>query len=135
MIFNTTLKNKKIERQIDELAGPSYSFLERIKMRGNGSGRMIIEKMSKGIYDSVNGHAGVHFTNMEQRPKGVLMYLERNTTKFTWVIPFHHLAEFRGNSYNIHAQGEFVNLKMNTVFPHNSYFITRMNRLKREYMY
>ena len=94
-------------------------------MRGNGSSRMIIEEMSKGIHDAITGHAGVHFTNIEQRPQGILLYLERNTTKFTWVIPFHHLAIFKGDTFNIHAQGEYVNLKISTVFPHNEGFFLR----------
>ena len=134
MFYNTSYRNKSIDKEIDGHLGESYGLIKTFQLRGKGSGRMLIEEMSQKLFDSLDGHAGMHFTNIEQRPKGILLFFKRNTSEFTWAVPFHHLSVFKTKTYNIHAQGQYVKLRLSTVFPYNEKFLKRMLKFRNDYM-
>ena len=46
MLFNTTYKNKDYSKESALSVGPPYSLFKKIKMRGVGSSRLIIEELS-----------------------------------------------------------------------------------------
>ena len=46
MIYNTTYHNEDYLQQSKEVVGKAFSFLERLKMGGIGSGRLMIAEIS-----------------------------------------------------------------------------------------
>ena len=47
MLRNVSYKNDNIKNEIDDLIGNSYSFFEKIKKGGVGSGKLLITKANK----------------------------------------------------------------------------------------
>ena len=56
MLRNVSYKNDNIKNEIDDLIGNSYSFFEKIKKGGVGSGKLLITKANKEIENLIIFH-------------------------------------------------------------------------------
>ena len=54
MLYNISYKDPKIEREINELVGKSYSLIENLKKGGIGSPKLFITRCSAAIYDLIH---------------------------------------------------------------------------------
>lgn len=48
------------------------------------------------------------FGSIELRPKGIVLYLFKNTICVAWLIPFHQLILYKTETWGIHASGNFI---------------------------
>ena len=87
-IFKTSYYNKEIERKINNLAGKSYSFLDRIKMKGIGSKRLEVFKASKEIQLALNAEHYITLVSLEIRPKALMVYFRKKIDNYTCVFPY-----------------------------------------------
>ena len=133
MILNTTLSNKENDQIINDLVGNSFSFLQKVKMKGVGSKRMIIEQVSPNMSSMLNKVADINYANIELRPKGILILINQGLKNFTWVIPYYQLVIYKTNGASIHAQGRFVNFRNNKTFKENKSFFNKMLNEKVKY--
>lgn len=90
-LYSTSYKDKKQAREINELVGESYSFLDRIRMGGIGSKRLEIESATEHFNEVLNASHYQTLVSLEIRPKGVLVYFRRRLDNFTAVYPFEEL--------------------------------------------
>ncbi len=111
MILNTTYTNKDNDATIDNLVGKPYSFLTKLRMKGIGSGRMIIDKVSPKLERALLNGPDINYANIELRPKGILVRITRRLDNFTWIIPYYQLYTYMTNGLSIHGQGEFLHFK------------------------
>ena len=88
MIFDTTLENKDNEALITDIVGHRFSFFESIKMKGVGSKRMIVDKLSPNLNYISNITSDINYANIELRKKGILIHITKGLKNFTWAIPF-----------------------------------------------
>lgn len=130
MILNTTYTNKDNEATIDNLVGKPYSFLTKLQMKGIGSGRMIIDKVSPKLERALLNGPDINYANIELRPKGVLVRITRRLDNFTWIIPYYQLYTYMTNGLSIHGQGEFLHFKNDRFLKNNKDFIRKMLNLK-----
>ena len=133
MILETTHSNKKNIELINDLVGKPFKMLERIKLKGIGSKRMIIQKVSPNLNNYLNTVADVNYANIELRPGGILILINKGLRNFTWVIPYYQLVIYKSNGSSIHAQGRFINFKNNILLKENKGFIKKMIELKIKY--
>lgn len=126
MILNSTYQNKDHKQLINDLVGKPFSFLESIKMRGVGSKRMIIKDVSPNLKTYLNKVSDINYANIELRKKGILVYINKGLQNFTWVIPYYQLVIFKSNGSSVHAQGKFVQFKINKTFKENKKFFDKM---------
>ncbi|TYB72630.1 hypothetical protein ES676_10675 [Bizionia saleffrena] len=126
MLFNTTYKNKDNLKTIDKMVGNSYGFLERIKLKGTGSKRMIIEEVSPNLRPIINRVSDINYASIELRSKGILIYITKGLSNFTWVIPFYQLVIYKTNGTSIHAQGKYIHFKNNITFKENKRFFDKL---------
>ena len=134
MIYETTRKNKEADREIINTLGEPFTIIERIKMKGNGCRRMIVESASHDIWDFISGHPGIHYSSIELRPKGVIIYFKHVLRDISWIIPWWQLSVFKSSTYNIHGGGNFVKFKMDKNYLHNEKFLSRMLEMRNKYM-
>ena len=132
VIYNTTYNNKEAEATIDDLIGKRYTFIESIKLKGTGSKRMMIEDVSIGFKKIINAVNDINYGNIEIRSKGILVYINKGLTNYSWAIPFYQLHIYKTNGYSIHAHGNFVRFKTNTLYVENKRFLDRISQLKAE---
>lgn len=133
MILNTTHTDPKHKQIIADLVGESYTLVQRLKMKGVGSKRMIIDEVSPNMQTMMNLVDDLNYANMELRPKGVLVMINKGLKNFTWIIPFYQLVIYKTNGSSIHAQGRYVHFRDNTTFRENKKFFDRLLDEKVKY--
>jgi hypothetical protein len=130
LILDTTHNNKEYKAIIIDLIGKPYSFMESIKIGGVGSKRMIIENVSPNLQQYLNIIADINYANIEMRPSGILLYINKGLRNYTWIIPFYQLVIYKTNGISIHAQGKFVHFKNNKTFRENKTFMDKLFNAK-----
>jgi len=132
MILNSTHTDKKNGELINSMIGSKYSFWESIKLKGVGSKRMIIEEVSKHFKGNLNLVSDVNYSNIELRPDGILLHINKGLKNFTWIIPYYKLHIYRTNGFSIHAEGKFIRFKNNTLLKENKSFLDKLANFKIE---
>ena len=131
-IHDTTHQTKEINKLINDEMGKPYSFIERIKMRGTGSSRMIVECFSNDLDYLNNKLSDTQYANIELRPRGIIVRINKSYNTFAWTIPFYYLSIFNDKFLTIHSQGSFVKFKK-VSWKHNKKFIQKIIQLKGEF--
>lgn len=130
MILNTTYTNKENDATIDNMVGKPYSFFMKLRMKGIGSGRMVIDKVSPKLERALLNGPDINYANIELRPKGILVRITRRLDNFTWIIPYYQLYTYMTSGLSIHGQGEFVHFRNDRFLKNNKKFIRKMLDLK-----
>ena len=133
MILNTTHYNKEHKSTIADLVGSEFSLVQKLKLKGVGSKRMIIDDVSPNMKSMMNIVSDINYGNIELRPKGVLIMINQGLKNFTWVIPFYQLVIYKTNGSSIHAQGRFVHFRDNKTFKENKKFFGKLLDAKVKY--
>lgn len=133
MILNTTHYNKEHKSTIADLVGSEFSLVQKLKLKGVGSKRMIIDDVSPNMKSMMNIVSDINYGNIELRPKGVLIMINQGLKNFTWVIPFYQLVIYKTNGSSIHAQGRFVHFRNNKTFKENKKFFDKLLDAKVKY--
>ena len=130
MLLNTTYTNKDHDAQINSLVGRPFGLLKRLKMKGIGSGRMVIDKVSPNLEKVILNGPDLNYANIELRPSGILVRITRRLDNFTWIIPYYQLYTYLTNGLSIHAQGRFITFRNDRFLKSNKKFIKKMMELK-----
>jgi len=133
MVLDTTYKNKEHENLINDLVGKRFSFLQSLKMKGIGSKRMVIDDVSANMKTYTNTISDVNYANIELRPSGILIMINKGLKNFTWIIPYYQLVIYKTNGSSIHAQGRFINFRNNNTFKENKFFFDKLLDKKIEH--
>ena len=116
MIFTTTHTNKEAKNLTNDLLGFPFTFYQSFKMGGIGSKRMIIEETSQNLSNYLNKVSDVNYANIELRPGGIIVLLNKGLNNYSWVIPYRQLVIYKTNRLTIHAQGKYISFKNNKLF-------------------
>jgi len=81
----------------------------------------------------VNTVAAVNYANLELRPLGVLIRINKGLQNYTWIIPYYQLVIYKTNGSSIHAQGKFIKFRQNTTFRENKAFFDKLLDEKVKY--
>ncbi|MGC1631788.1 MAG: hypothetical protein WA749_06720 [Gelidibacter sp.] len=133
MILDTTHTNKSHNALINDLVGKPFSFIQAFKMKGIGSKRMIIEEVSANMKPYLNKTAAISYANLELRPFGILIRINKGLQNYTWVIPYYHLVIYKTNGSSIHAQEKFIKFRKNITFRENKAFFDKLINQKVNY--
>mgnify|MGYP003635951816 FL=1 len=132
MIFTTTYSNREAKELINDLLGVPYTFIQSLKMGGIGSKRMIIEEVSENIGSFLNKVSDINYGNIELRPNGIIVMINKGLQNYSWAIPYRQLVIYKTNGLSIHAQGKFIRFTDNKTFKENKNFFKKMLELKAE---
>lgn len=133
MVLDTTYYNKDHKQLIDDLVGSSFSLMQRIKMNGVGSKRMIVDEVSPNMAHLMNLVSDINYANIELRPNGILIMVNKGLKNFTWVIPYYQLVLYKTNGASIHSQGRYIHFKPNKTFKENKKFFDKLLNEKVKY--
>jgi hypothetical protein len=133
MVLNTTHFNKEHKQIINDLVGAPYSFMQKLRMSGVGSKRMIVDEVSPNMQSMMNTVSDLNYANIELRPKGILIMINKGLKNFTWIIPFYQLVIYKSNGSSIHAQGKYIHFRNNRTFKENKKFFDRLMDEKVKY--
>jgi hypothetical protein len=130
LILDSTHTNKAHKQLIADLVGNQFSLLQSIKMGGIGSNRMMIENVGPNMKQYVNKVSAINYANIEMRPSGILLFINKGLQTFTWIIPYYQLVIFKVDGISIHAQGRFIHFRNNTSFQENKSFFDKVLEVK-----
>jgi len=133
MILNSTHTSKTNTKMINDLVGKPFSIIERLRLKGIGSKRMVIEKVSLNLKQYLNSIADINYANIELRPTGILIHINKGLQNFTWALPYYQLVIYKTNGSSIHGQGKFIHFKNNMLLTENRGFFKKMMDLKIRY--
>ncbi|MFD0990936.1 hypothetical protein ACFQ1R_12580 [Mariniflexile jejuense] len=133
MILDTTYSNKVNIELINDLVGKPYSIIKSIRMKGIGSKRMIIEEVSPNMKQYINVVDDASYANIELRPLGILIRINKALKNYTWVIPYYQLVIYKTNLRSIHAQGRYIRFKNSITLKENKLFFNKLLDLKAKY--
>ncbi|MVO10019.1 hypothetical protein GOQ30_12680 [Flavobacterium sp. TP390] len=134
MLFNTTYVDNAITREINTLLGKPYSFLKAIQLKGTGSHRMMIEEVSPHFRNVLNTNSDINYANIELRPKGIILHINKGLQNYSWIIPYFKLALFQSETLSIHADGMFIKFRNNQYVRKNYSFLAKILRLKEQFI-
>jgi len=115
MIINITYPSRKTDKAITDKIGPSFSFLDRIKMKGIGCSKLIIKEASPEIGQLISGNRDTSYCNMELRQQGLLVGFNSVMRIYAWCIPYYHLNIYY-NFGKLSVYGAKNNLKLAAPF-------------------
>lgn len=133
MILNTTHSHPEHKQMIADLIGEPYTLVQRLKLGGIGSKRMIVDEVSPNLHSVMNIVSDINYANIEMRPKGILILMNKGLKNFTWIIPYYQLVIYKVNGSSIHAQGRFIHFKNNKTFKENKKFFDKLLDEKVKY--
>lgn len=134
MVFNTTYKNEDYTIESASLVGNKFTLLQRIKLGGIGSSRLIIDKTSPKLNLGKLKFSELDYGNIELRPKGIIVHYTRKLERFSWIIPYYRLVIYNAQSFSIHANGNFIQFLKNKNYKENKKFIDRMIEYKNDFL-
>lgn len=133
MILETTYHNPKHKEIIKDLIGSPFNLVQKLKLGGVGSKRMIIEEVSPNMASMLNQVSDVNYANIEIRRKGILIMINKGLKNFTWIIPYYQLVIYKVNGSSLHAQGRFIRFRNNITFKENKKFFDKLLNEKVKY--
>ncbi|WP_426429987.1 hypothetical protein ACPX19_10655 [Winogradskyella sp. HB-48] len=133
MILNTTHHNPEHKQIIADLVGNPFSLVQKLKMKGIGSKRMIVDEVSTNMQSMMNTVADINYANIELRPKGILVMINQGLKNFTWIIPYYQLVIYKVNGSSLHAQGRFIHFRNSKTFRENKKFFDKLLDEKVKY--
>ncbi|MBC6399946.1 MAG: hypothetical protein GDA51_04485 [Ekhidna sp.] len=108
MIFDTSYFDKKIEKQINEAVGKSFSFKERCRLKGIGSKRLTITNISEEYRKYLNAEHYQSKANIELRPKGIIVHFRHKLQAYCWIMPFSDLEIKNEKKLSLASNGKFI---------------------------
>lgn len=132
MVFDTTYKNENFNDESAILVGKKFSLLERMKLKGIGSSRMIIKEISPKLNLGTLKYSETDYGNIEIRPKGVIIHYTRKLERFSWVVPYYQLVIYNTQFFSIHANGNYIQFLKNNNYIANKKFINKIVQLKND---
>ena len=113
MLRNVSYNRPKIKAEIDAALGKPFSLVERVKMGGIGSGKLIITTSSKQIHNLMILDSYRNVCSIEIRPKGIILNFRSILETYGLIIPYYKLKLYKGKSeeYSIYADDYFVKVE------------------------
>lgn len=132
MLFNTTYTNNEYTKSANNTLGKQFSLLKKIKLRGNGSSRLMIDNFSAKLKPKNLNTSAINYANIELRPKGIIIHYTNGLDRYSWIVPYFRLVIYNTDILSIHANGNFIIFKKNKNYSNNKKFINKMIDLKNE---
>ena len=133
-LYNITYKNKETEKEINAEMGKPFGLIEKLKLGGIGSRRMIIENFSEDIKNLTLKVSGIQYANIELRPNGIIVHINQGIYTHAWTIPYFRLSVFNGDFFTIHGGGSHIQFNKEKSWKENKKFLQKIVKLKSEFV-
>ncbi len=135
MIFDITYTQKEVDDAIDDLVGAPFNFIERLKLGGIGSERVMIKETSEDLGHYLQYVDAPNFCNFELRPTGVIIHINYRTQDIAWVVPYRKLSIYRsGHGVKLYCDTSFLQIEKVYKGSNIKQFIEKLMRLRALYL-
>lgn len=121
MLLNVSYNNAERREKINKDVGKPFTLLERIKMKGIGSGKLLITSTSIEIHNLLILDKYTNTCNIEIRPDGIIVTFRSLLETYALVIPYYKLKLYKGKAkeYSIYRDQYFIKVKAESKSTHN----------------
>ena len=134
MIKNLSYNSKKINLVLLELVGRPFSFIERLKLGGIGSNKLVIADASKEIVELLRLDNNVNYCNIEIRKNGLIIRFRSLLETYGLIIPYYKLIIYKGESNIYSLYKDTSHIKFFADNKSTSLFMKKIIRLKTDYL-
>ena len=132
-LYNISYSDKETDKLINDEMGNPYSLIKKIKLKGIGSRRMIIEHFSDNMKHLTLKVSGIQYANIELRPKGLIIHINQGIYTYAWTVPFFRLSIYNGDYFTVHGNGNFIQFNKEKSWKENRTFLQKIMHLKSIY--
>jgi len=134
MIKNLSYNSKKINTLLSELVGRPFSFIERLKLGGIGSNKLLIADASKEIVELLRLDNNINYCNIEIRKNGLIIRFRSLLETYGLIIPYYKLIIYKGESniYSLYKDTNYIKFFADN--KSTSLFMKKIIRLKTDYL-
>ena len=134
MIKNLSYNSKKIKILLLELVGRPFSFIDRLKLGGIGSNKLVIADASKQIVELLRMDNNVNYCNIEIRKNGIIIRFKSLLETYGLIIPYYKLIIYKGESniYSLYKDTNYVKFFVDN--KNTSLFMKKIIKLKTDYL-
>ena len=113
MLVNNTYNDPELKKTLTEQVGKSFNIIERIKLGGIGSPKLLITGCSVEISNLLSLDNSLNTCNIELRPKGILVGFDVRLTTYLLIIPFYKLSIYKGKTeeYSIYKDNYLIKFR------------------------
>ena len=133
-LYNITYKNKETEKEINAEMGKPFGLIEKLRLGGIGSRRMIIENFSEDLKNLALKVSGIQYANIELRPNGIIIHINQGIYTHAWTIPYFRLSIFNGDFFTVHGGGSHIQFNKEKSWKENKEFLQKIVKLKSEFV-
>ncbi len=134
MIYNISYRPVKVMDKIDSQVGASFNLLERVRMNGTGSPRLLVDEFCEDIKKKIAFSADLNYTNIELRKRGIIIYFKNRSIVWAFAIAYHHLTIYQnGSIWSFHSNGRYVKVHCTSSEISLKNFIFKLMRLKNKH--
>jgi hypothetical protein len=135
MLLNVTYPDYKVKSTIEKIVGQPYSLIERIKMGGIGTSKLLMVEATEEIHKLLTVTSDTTYCHLECRKAGLLIGFQTTMKIYVWLIPYHKLTIYN-NSGQLVIYGPKNNIKVKAPFNGtiDKKFIKKILSIKAEYL-
>lgn len=133
MIYNFSYRDHALIKVINETVGKPFGFMDRLRLKGIGSSRFVLQSASEDIERHLPSDQSLSNVSVELRPKGIIVHFKKFTEHYTWVIPYYRLTLYYSNSFSIHSEGQFMKIASTSLKKHHQKFLRKLMDIKGAY--
>ncbi len=134
MVKNLSYNSKKNKALLLELVGSPHSLVEKFKLRGIGSNKLVITNASTEIVKLLRLDNNINYCNIEIRKKGIIIRFRSLLETYGLIIPFYKLVIYKGESkiYSFYKDKYYIKFMVDN--ESSILFIKKVIRLKTMYL-
>lgn len=126
MLFDSTVLSKENIKEVAKLVGPAYSIWDSLRLKGIGSTKLNISRYSRDFKELLEQDNTNNYCNIELRPNGIIVHLNKRATRYSWAIPYYKLSLFHSDDYSIHSNGSFLRIRKDHLAQKSRSFINKI---------
>ncbi|TVZ25724.1 hypothetical protein JM83_0653 [Gillisia sp. Hel_I_86] len=113
MLLNISYNNQENKEKINKEVGAPFPLIERIKLKGTGSPKLLITSTSIEIHNLLILDSNTNICNIELRPKGIMVMFRALLETYALVIPYYKLNLYKGKAeeYSVYKDQYFIKVK------------------------
>ncbi len=135
MIYDLTYTDREADKAINQELGKAFGLIERVKLRGIGSERMIVSGGTGQVDDIFTKNYRQNFANVELRPKGVLIRIRYRLEIYAFSIPYAQCSIFKSDvELTFHRGGNSIRLRNYHRKTLNKAFVRKLIQQKSSYL-
>ena len=133
MLLNLSYKDNKIKSKINKEVGDEFNFIEKFKLRGNGSPKLLISECSSNIDELLSLNNNIKKCNIELRKKGIIIRFRSLLETYGLIVPYYKLKIFKGKKNEISLYKDNFSVKLKIVGKDVKNFFKKLKEQKYKY--